>query len=96
MNTIAVRVDNSLKESTHWYTGSGIYRNARLIATNFTHFDNSKGVFVTTPEVTTESATISFNKSLCLIKMLYLGNLCSSFKHIAWFIIAKASLLTGL
>ena len=45
VNTIAVRVDNSLKESTRWYTGSGIYRNVWLIATNFVHFNNYKGVF---------------------------------------------------
>jgi beta-galactosidase len=60
-NTIAVRVDNSLKESTRWYTGSGIYRNVWLLATNFVHFDNYKGVYVTTPEVSTEKATVNVN-----------------------------------
>lgn len=60
-NTIAVRVDNSLKESTRWYTGSGIYRNVWLIATNFVHFDNSKGVYITTPEVSEEKAIVNIN-----------------------------------
>lgn len=60
-NTIAVRVDNSLKESSRWYTGSGIYRNAWLIATNFVHLDNYKGVFITTPEVSTERASVNIN-----------------------------------
>lgn len=59
INTIAVRVDNSVKESTRWYTGSGIYRNVWLIATNFVHFNNYKGVFVTTPEVTTAKALVN-------------------------------------
>ena len=60
-NTIAVRVDNSLKESTRWYTGSGIYRNVWLVATNFVHFDNYKGVLVTTSEVSIEKATVNVN-----------------------------------
>jgi beta-galactosidase len=60
-NTIAVRVDNSEKESTRWYTGSGIYRNVWLIATNFEHFNNYKGVYITTPEATPEKATVNVN-----------------------------------
>ena len=58
-NTIAVRVDNSLKESTRWYTGSGIYRNVWLIATNFVHFDSYKGVSITTPQVSEKKATVN-------------------------------------
>lgn len=61
VNTIAVRVDNSLKESTRWYTGSGIYRNVWLIATNFVHFDSYKGVSITTPQVTEEKATVNID-----------------------------------
>lgn len=33
-NVIAVKVDNSLQPNSRWYTGSGIYRNVRLVATN--------------------------------------------------------------
>lgn len=58
-NVLAVRVDNSLPKSTRWYNGSGIYRNVRLITTNTTHFHNGHGVFVTTPEVTSDAATVS-------------------------------------
>ena len=61
INTIAVRVDNSLKESTRWYTGSGIYRNTWLIATNFVHFQNYKGIFVTTPGANVAKATVKIN-----------------------------------
>ncbi len=61
INTIAVRVDNSVKESTRWYTGSGIYRNTWLIATNYVHFNNYKGVYITTPEATNAKATVNIN-----------------------------------
>jgi len=61
INTIAVRVDNSVKESTRWYTGSGIYRNAWLIATNFVHFNNYKGVYIKTPDATSAKATVNIN-----------------------------------
>lgn len=33
-NIIAVRVDNSAQPASRWYTGSGIYRNVRLVTTN--------------------------------------------------------------
>ena len=58
-NTIAVRVDNSMPGSTRWYTGSGIYRNVWLIATNFVHFNSYKGVFITTPEASVAKATVN-------------------------------------
>lgn len=48
-NIIAVRVDNSLNNSTRWYNGSGIYRNVHLIHTNYAHFKTYGGIFVTTP-----------------------------------------------
>jgi len=57
-NVISVRVDNSLQPSSRWYSGSGIYRNVWLIATNPVHFDNYSGVFVSYPEVSKENATV--------------------------------------
>lgn len=57
-NLMAVRVDNSLQPSSRWYSGSGIYRNVWLIATNPVHFDNYSGVFVSFPEVSKENATV--------------------------------------
>jgi beta-galactosidase len=33
-NIIAVKVDNSAQPNSRWYTGSGIYRNVRLVMTN--------------------------------------------------------------
>jgi beta-galactosidase len=57
-NIIAVRVDNSLQPSSRWYSGSGIYRNVWLIATNPVHFDNYSGVFVTYPAVSKANAEV--------------------------------------
>ncbi len=38
-NVVAVRVDNSAQKNCRWYTGSGIYRNVKLIRTPLVHFD---------------------------------------------------------
>ena len=43
-NVIAVRVDNSQQPNSRWYSGSGIYRHVRLVATAKTRFDKW-GVF---------------------------------------------------
>jgi beta-galactosidase len=60
-NILSVRVDNSLRESTRWYSGSGIYRNVWLISTNFVHFDSYKGVYITTPEVSEGKALVNID-----------------------------------
>ena len=46
-NTIAVRVNHSDDADSRWYTGSGIYRNVRLIYANPVHID-LWGVFYST------------------------------------------------
>ena len=56
-NTIAVRVDHEDVPSGRWYTGSGIYRHVRLVATDpvsVAHW----GTYVTTPEVGDDRATV--------------------------------------
>lgn len=57
-NVLAVRADNSLQPASRWYTGSGIYRHVRLIKTADIHI-NQWGVFVTTPFVSADKATIN-------------------------------------
>ncbi|MBO4605036.1 MAG: DUF4982 domain-containing protein [Bacteroidales bacterium] len=57
-NLIAVRCDNSDQPNSRWYAGCGIYRNVRLVTVDPVHVAYS-GVFVTTPEVSAESATVS-------------------------------------
>jgi len=56
-NVLAVRVDHSRFADSRWYTGSGIYRHVRLRLTDklcIAHW----GTYVTTPEVTPDSATV--------------------------------------
>ncbi len=57
VNVLAVRADNSLQPASRWYTGSGIYRHVKLISTGTTHIDKW-GVFVTTPKISTDNATV--------------------------------------
>ncbi|MCR4860680.1 MAG: DUF4982 domain-containing protein [Bacteroidales bacterium] len=56
-NLIAVRVDHSLQPSGRWYTGSGIYRNVRLVCTDDIRIAYN-GVWVTTPVVTDREASV--------------------------------------
>ncbi|MEZ0542185.1 beta-galactosidase GalB [Fibrella arboris] len=58
-NTIAVRVDNAAQPNSRWYTGSGIYRNVRLVTTSSIAVDQW-GTFATTPTV---------RKNLAIIKL---------------------------
>ncbi|MFI9761752.1 glycoside hydrolase family 2 TIM barrel-domain containing protein [Streptomyces sp. NPDC051963] len=55
-NVIAVKVQNQLP-SSRWYSGSGIYREARLVVTEPVHVERW-GTYVTTPDVTGERAVV--------------------------------------
>ncbi|MEU1200673.1 glycoside hydrolase family 2 TIM barrel-domain containing protein [Streptomyces sp. NPDC005813] len=55
-NVIAVKVQNQLP-SSRWYSGSGIYRDARLVVTEPVHV-RRWGTHVTTPEITKERALV--------------------------------------
>ncbi len=55
-NTLAIRLDNP-DESSRWYPGSGIYRNVWLSKTAAIRVEPAS-TFVTTPEVTAQSASI--------------------------------------
>jgi len=57
-NVLAVRVDNSAQPNSRWYSGSGIYRHVRVVVTEPVHVAHW-GVFVTTPEATSDSAKVS-------------------------------------
>ncbi|MEU5074589.1 glycoside hydrolase family 2 TIM barrel-domain containing protein [Streptomyces asoensis] len=55
-NVIAVKVQNQLP-SSRWYSGSGIYREARLVVTEPVHVARW-GTRVTTPEITGDRALV--------------------------------------
>ncbi|KAH9883782.1 glycoside hydrolase [Xylariomycetidae sp. FL2044] len=55
-NTLAIRLDNPL-DSSRWYPGAGIYRNVWLVTVDQTHV-GQYGTYITTPEISTESATV--------------------------------------
>jgi len=57
LNTLAVRVDNSNQPNSRWYSGSGIYRDTRLVITDSVHISHW-GVFARTTEVNNDSAHI--------------------------------------
>nr|WP_320119847.1 sugar-binding domain-containing protein [uncultured Marinifilum sp.] len=56
-NVIAVKVDNSNFANSRWYTGSGIYRNVRLVSTSQVHLPQF-GVWVETPQVNQKQAKV--------------------------------------
>ena len=58
-NVIAVKVDNSLQPNSRWYSGSGIYRNVRLVASEKLHVAHW-GTHVTTPKVTKNKALVNY------------------------------------
>lgn len=62
-NVIAVRVDNSKQPNSRWYSGSGIYRNVRLVTTNALHVD-LWGTYITTPTVTKDNAEIKIETNI--------------------------------
>jgi len=57
-NIIAVKADNSKQPNSRWYSGSGIYRNVWLTTVDKVHVDQW-GTFITTPRVSSKSATIN-------------------------------------
>ncbi len=62
-NIISVKVDNSEQPNSRWYTGSGIYRNVRLVATDKLHIAHW-GTYVTTPKVSKDNASVNLEVTL--------------------------------
>ncbi|MFN3408101.1 MAG: beta-galactosidase GalB [Limisphaerales bacterium] len=56
-NQIAIRLDNP-PDSARWYPGGGLYRNVWLVKTEPVHV-GQWGIFLTTPEVSRERATVN-------------------------------------
>jgi beta-galactosidase len=62
-NVLAVRADNSVQPASRWYSGAGIYRHVRLVATDPVHVEHW-GVFVSTPKVSREEATVNVQTAI--------------------------------
>ena len=62
-NVIAVKVDNSQQPDSRWYSGSGIYRNVKLVIKNKLAV-HEHGIFITTPEVSNEWASVQIKTIL--------------------------------
>ena len=62
-NLIAVRVDHSKFADSRWYTGSGIYRNVKLIFTSPVHI-KKWGVSALAKNVTVDKATLDIEVSI--------------------------------
>lgn len=58
VNTIAVKVDNSAQKNCRWYSGSGLYRDVKLIERDPVRI-SYEGVYVTTPDLTTANIEVS-------------------------------------
>jgi len=56
-NILTVHVDHSRYADSRWYTGSGIYRNVKLVTVNKLHIP-IWGTYLTTPEINAKEATI--------------------------------------
>ncbi len=56
-NVIAVRC-NVVQPCSRWFSGAGIYRHVRLLIVDPVHVALQGGLYVTTPEITKDSATI--------------------------------------
>jgi beta-galactosidase len=61
-NVVAIRLDNP-PDSSRWYPGGGIYRNVWLVKTAPVHVGHW-GTYITTPEVSPSSATVSVKVTL--------------------------------
>ncbi len=62
-NIIAVRTDTSAQPASRWYSGAGIYRHVRLVATEPEHIAEN-GVFISTPKVSATKATVQVDITL--------------------------------
>ncbi len=61
-NVLAVQVKNE-GENSRWYSGSGIYRNVKLIKMSPVFID-LWGNYITTPKVSTENATVNIETKI--------------------------------
>jgi beta-galactosidase len=69
-NVIAVKVNNSQQPDSRWYSGSGIYRDVKLIAIHENHIDD-KSLFITTPFIDKDSAIVNISGNFKTVSAHY-------------------------
>lgn len=57
-NIIAVRADTGEPDNSRWYTGGGLYRDVKLKVGNPDQYFTRNSLYITTPEISEEKATI--------------------------------------
>ncbi|MBR5656399.1 MAG: DUF4982 domain-containing protein [Prevotella sp.] len=62
-NEVVVKVNNSEQPNCRWYSGSGIYRHVWIETMSALHIAEN-GVFVTTPKVSAEQATVKVDVTI--------------------------------
>lgn len=67
-NILTVKVDRTAYADSRWYTGSGIYRNVRLVKTDPVYVPQW-GIQVTTPIVSNEKAKVNINTQVLAPKL---------------------------
>ena len=68
-NTVTIKVDNSAQKNCRWYSGSGLYRDIKLIETGPVHISNW-GTYITTPELNTAEVEISIDNETSASKKI--------------------------
>lgn len=58
-NVIAVKTNTGQPDNCRWYTGGGIFRDVHLIGENSHAAFSRHGIYITTPQICSDSATIS-------------------------------------
>ena len=71
LNTLVVKVDNAQQSNSRWYSGSGIYRNVRLVTTAQVAVDHW-GTFVYASKVSAQSAILNVKTTIRKTKSYHL------------------------
>lgn len=58
-NVLAVKADTREPNNSRWYTGGGLFRDVNLIVTDPKYYLMRHPLYITTPEVSVETATVS-------------------------------------
>jgi len=67
-NIIAVKADTGKPGNSRWYTGGGLYRDVNLVVTDRDMYFMRHPLYITTPEITPEKATVKIQAEIAALK----------------------------